>query len=115
MAGVTRVNGFGNYLTTGGLRSTAQLKAYLIDAGGDLRGEDDAAEEAVEALIREVSPLMYDIVNDASGKVNVIVDGHHGDAASLQARIRHMGDSVGGNNYDFSGATVTLGSNIVVS
>ena len=114
MAGVTRVNGFGNYLTTGGLRSTAQLKAYVIDAGADLRSEDDGAEEAVEALMREVSPLMYDIVNDANGKVHVIVDGHHGDATVLQARIRHLG-TVGGNDYDFSGATVTLGANIVVS
>ena len=112
MAGVTRVNGFGNYLTTGGLRSTAQLKAYVIDAGGDLRGEDDAAEEAVEALIREVSPLMYDIVNDANGKVHVIVDGHHGDATVLARRLQHLG-TVG--SYDFSGATVTLGANIVVS
>ena len=53
MAGVTRVNGFGNY-TTGTLRTTAQLKAYVIDAGGNLQTEDDGANEAVEAIMREV-------------------------------------------------------------
>ena len=114
MAGVTRVNGFGLY-TTGALRTPAQLKAYVIDAGGNLQTEDDGANEAVEAIMREVSPLMYSIPSATAGLIHVVVDGHHGDAASLQARIRHLGAAVGPNDYDASGATVTLGTSIVVA
>ena len=114
MAGVTRVNGFGNY-TTGALRTTAQLKAFKIDAGGDLQAEDDGANEAVEAIMMEVSPLMYSIPSATAGLIHVVVDGHCTTAADLQRRIRHLGDAVGPNNYDASGATVTLGTSIVVA
>ena len=114
MSATTRVNGFGQY-TTGTLRSVAQLKAFVIDAGGDLQAEDDGADEAVEAIIREVQPLMYSIPSASSGIIHVIVDGHAVDAAGLQARIRALGDAVGPNSYDASGATVTLGTAIVVS
>ena len=50
MAKLARTSGFGNFLTDGGVRSTANLGAFVIDAGGDLRDEDDAAREAVEVL-----------------------------------------------------------------
>ena len=50
MAGITRVNGFGQY-AQGTVYSVAQLKAFLIDAGGSLAAEDDGAKEAMELLI----------------------------------------------------------------
>ena len=33
MAKLARTSGFGDFLTTGGVRSTANLGAFLIDAG----------------------------------------------------------------------------------
>lgn len=113
MSATTRVNGFAQY-TTGTLRSVYQLKAFVIDAGGDLQSEDDGADEAVEAIIREVQPLMYSVPSASSGIIHVIVDGHAVDATTLQARIRAMG-AIGPNSYDATGATVTLGTAIVVS
>ena len=114
MAKLARTSGFGDFLTTGGVRSTANLGAFLIDAGGDLRSEDDAAREAVEVILGEVQPLLYSIVNDNSGKMTVIVDNSQTDATDLQRRLRAL-DTVGPNDYDISGATATAASTLVAA
>ena len=116
MSTTTRYNGsFGNY-ATGTLRSVLQLKALLIDAGGDLQAQDsDSAgevDQAVEAVIREIQPLMYFTPSAGNGIIHAIVDGHAIDADTLQARIRALGTV---NSYDLSGATVTVGTSIVVA
>jgi len=113
MSATTRVNGsFGNY-AQGTLRTVAQLKAFIIDAGATLADQDaDSAgevDQALEAVIREVQPLMY---YSATDKIHIIVDGHAVDAATLQARIQALGTI---NSYDLSGATVTLGTSITVA
>jgi len=111
MATFTRANG-----TTGAhgtLFSTVALKAFVIDAGASLSGEG-GIDRAIEALIREVQPQMYQSVS-TSGIVHVIMDGVNVDAASLQARIRALGSVTDPYTYDFTGATVTLGTSIVVS
>ena len=113
MAGITRVNGFGQY-AQGSVYSVAQLKAFLIDAGGSLAAEDDGAKEAMELLIQEVQPLMY-YSTGTDVSVTVVCDGHGVDAASMQARIRALGSTAGPNNYDFTGATVTAASALVAS
>ena len=113
MAGITRVNGFGQY-AQGTVYSVAQLKAFLIDAGGSLAAEDDGAKEAMELLIQEVQPLMY-YSTGTDGSVTVVCDGHGVDAASMQARIRALGSTAGPNKYDFTGATVTAASALVAS
>ena len=113
MAGITRVNGFGQY-AQGTVYSVAQLKAFIIDAGGTLAAEDDGAKEAMELLIQEVQPLMY-YSTGSDGSVTVVCDGHGVDAASMQARIRALGSTAGPNNYDFTGATVTAASALVAS
>ncbi len=113
MAGITRVNGFGQY-AQGTVYSVAQLKAFIIDAGGTLATEDDVAKEAMELLIQEVQPLMY-YSTGTDGSVTVVCDGHGVDAASMQARIRALGSTAGPNNYDFTGATVTAASALVAS
>ena len=113
MAGITRVNGFGQY-AQGTVYSVAQLKAFLIDAGGSLAAEDDGAKEAMELLIQEVQPLMY-YSTGTDGSVTVVCDGHGVDAASMEARIRALGSTAGPNNYDFTGATVTAASALVAS
>ena len=111
MSATTRVNGFDQY-TTGTLRTVAQLKAFVIDAGADLQAQDDGADEAVELIIREVQPLMYFTPSASDGIIHVIVDGHAVDADTLQARIRNMDT---GSGYRLNAATVTLGTSIVVA
>ncbi len=120
MAEFTRVNGFGNY-TTGTIRSVAQLSAFLITvknasaSAQDLRSEDDGAEEVMEAVIREVQPLMYFAPSTTAGTIHVIVDGHAVDATTLQIRLRALGTAVGPNAVDVSGTTVAAASAIALS
>lgn len=113
MPGVTRIHGFDNY-TTGAVRTTNNLGAYLIDLGADIQGEDDAANEAIEAAMREVQPLMYCAPSDASGTITVIVDNSQSDAESIQVRLQNLG-TVGPNNYDMSGATVTEATTVTAA
>lgn len=110
MASTTRVNG--SVGAHGTLQSVVQLKAFVIDAGASLAAKT-GIDGALEQLIREVQPLMYESTG-TDGVVHVIVDGHAVNAATLQARIQAIGTNVA-DSYDFSGATVTLGSHIVVS
>jgi hypothetical protein len=115
MSPTTRYNGsYGNY-SQGTLRSVYQLKAFLIDAGATLAAQDaDSAgevDQAMEAVIREVQPLMY-YSTGTDGTITVVVDGHAVDATTLQARIQAMGTV---NGYDLSGATVTLATALVAS
>ena len=111
MSASTRVNGGGSTHAT--LYSVVQLKAFVIDAGATL-ASSGGVNGALEALIQEVQPLMYESVS-TSGVVHVIVDGHAVDADTLQARIRAIGNVSTPYTYDFTGATVTLGSHITVS
>lgn len=110
MAGITKVNGIGH--AHGTLYSTMQLKAFVIDAGATLASQGGIGG-AIEALAQEIGSalLMFQSVS-TSGLVHVVVDGHALDAAGLEARIQNMGTV---NGYSFAGATVTAGSNIVVS
>ena len=110
MAATTRVNG--SVGAHDALQSVLQLKAFVIDAGADLSAKT-GVDGAIEQLIREVQPLMYES-SSTSGLVYVIVDGHAVDATTLQARIRAIGTNVA-DSYSFAGATVTLGTHIVVS
>ena len=120
MAGISRVNGFDNYVV-GAYRSSANIGAFLLtvqnasDAAQDIRAEDDAANEACELILSVVQPLAYCFVNDNSGQMSVVVDGHSVTAASLQGRIRELGATAGPNDYDASGATVTAATTFVVA
>lgn len=120
MASLTRYTGFGSFVAPT-LYTTADYKAFLItvkDNGGnaiDISAEDDGANEVVEAVMREVSPLMYQTANDTSGKIYVVCHGHGVDAASLQIRLRALGTSVGPNTKDVSGTTVGLGTSMVIA
>lgn len=100
---------------TGTLITKTNIVAILVDTGADLQTEDDATREAVERALQFIQPLLYVIPSAANGEIHAVVDGHNFDAAALQDQIRGIGDDDGVNNYDFSGATVALGTNIVVS
>jgi len=106
-------NGVAEFVT-GTLVNKANLVAVLVDTGADLQAEDDAYGEAVERTLSIVQPLMYVIPTASAGQIHAIVDGSQFDAASVQKQLQAIGTQVA-NSYDFSGATVTLGTNIVVS
>ena len=93
---------------------TINIKLIKVDVGADLRSEDDATREAVERALQFIQPLMYEVQDAGNGIIFAIVDGSQFDAAALQGQIRGIGtDNV--NSYNFASATVTAGSNIVVS
>ena len=129
MAGQTRVNGSG-LSTAGNVFSNGHVFAFKIlvkIANGtavDLRAEDDALDEVVEQICKEINPLIYHTTNDNSGTITVVCDtfDNHLD---LQARIRLIGKpanyptstvtAVGPNNIDTSGSLVTLAATLVAT
>ena len=130
MVAVTRVNGSG-LSTAGNVFSNGAVFAFKIlvkIANGtavDLRAEDDAIDEVVEAICREISPLIYHTTDDASGTMTVVCDTY--DHLGLQHRIRLIGGdwtrstnayavtAVGPNNIDTSGTLVTHAATLVAT
>ena len=108
-------NGAGvSEFATGTLVSKTNLKLVLVDTGANLQSEDDATREAVERALQMIQPLAYYLPSNTSGQIHCIVDGSQFDAASLEDQLQAIGtDDV--NGYDFSGATVTLGTVLTVS
>ena len=87
--------GFGAY-TTGGTFTSGEISI-----------------ETVEAIVRELNPMAYFTVDDASGVMYIIMDQNVNSASDLQARVRTIGKdsgasttSIGPNDIDISGATV---------
>jgi len=131
MVAVTRVNGSG-LSTAGNVFSNGSVFAFKIlvkIANGtavDLRAEDDAIDETVEQICKEICPLIYHTTNDNSGTLTVVCDTFEG-AADLQHRIRTIGgawnrstgaysvSAVGPNNIDTSGTLVTQAATLVAT
>jgi len=111
----TPVNGGDNAVGT--LESVAQLKAFIIgidsdsdgtdDAPVDLRAVDGAHGSTYDLILRELQPLMAFAVNDASGVMHVIMDGHGVDGASIARRLATL-DGIG------TDTSVTVGTSITV-
>tara|TARA_B100001057_G_scaffold496578_1_gene598416 strand:+ start:1221 stop:1613 length:393 start_codon:yes stop_codon:yes gene_type:complete len=130
MATVTRVNGSG--LTVAGNVHSPGAFAFKIlvkdtsAAAIDLRAEDDAIDEAVEAIVKEINPFIYHTTDDNSGTITVVCS-NSATAADLQHRIRTIaGDwdrdtnaysvsTVGPNNIDASGTLVTAAATLVAT
>ena len=128
MAGQTRVNGSGKS-AAGDVHypGAFAFKILVKIANGtavDLRGEDDAIDETVEAICKEINPLIYSTTNDASGTMTVVCD-NSATAADLQARIRLIGKAanyptstvtaVGPNTIDTSGTLVTDAATLIAT
>lgn len=130
MAVITRVSGSGLSVaaTVYGPGATA-FKIIVKIANGtavDLRAEDDALDETVEQIIKEINPLMYMTTNADTGIITVVCDSS-ASAADLQHRIRTIGggwtrstgayavSSVGPNNIDTSGSLVTLAATLTAT
>lgn len=122
MGAVTRVNGLG---VTAGTLYNHNANLYLITvkvAAGtavDLTAEDDAVDEAVEQIIKELNPLAYQVRNSNAGLIYVVMDKNINSAAELQTRIRRIGKdagatttSIGPNDIDISGTTVEVAATI---
>ena len=130
MATVARVHGSGKTLA-GDVHypGAFAFKILVKIANGtavDLRGEDDAIDETVEAICKEINPLIYHTTDDNSGTMTVVCD-NQASEADLQHRIRLIGcdwtrstnayavSAVGPNNIDTSGTLVTLAATLVAT
>ena len=120
MAIQTRVNGFGQF-ATGALVSVYQQKAIIVtikDASNtavDLQTLDDGADEMVEAIVRELQPLMYYTPSAGNGIIHMIIDVHAVDADTLQLRVREVAAGIQGHAAAGNDSTVAVGTTFVVA
>ena len=118
MASVTRVNGLRN---TVGTLYTDNCNMFVIqvqnaaNSNRDLRAEDDAVDEAVEYILKELNPLAFFVVDAATGLIYVVMDKNRSSASELQVRIRNMGTAVGVNSIDVTGTDVTLATALTLT
>ncbi len=117
MPTVTRTTGTSHM--TVGVQHEVGCHCYLLTVQNasntaiDLSTEDDAVNEAVEAIIMEIAPLAYFVTNSNAGTIALIMDKNIDDHAELQTRIRRIGldsgastTSIGPNDIDISGSDV---------
>ena len=108
MSSVTRTNGLG---CTVGTVYAPNAKAFLITvknaaaSARDLRAEDDAVDETVEMIVKELNPLMFFVTDSAAGTIHIVTDVSLS-ASDIQTRIRNLGTTVGPNDVDVTGTTV---------
>ena len=123
MATVTRVTGL---QATVGTVYAVNANLFLLTVkkldtvAVDLRAEDDAIDEAVEQIVKELNPLAYFITDDTSGKIHLVMD-KNSNAADIQLRVRRIatsnidGSTVGPNFIDIGGSTVVDAASFTVA
>ena len=123
MATVTRVTGL---QATVGTVYAVNANLFLLTVkkldtvAVDLRAEDDAIDEAVEQIVKELNPLAYFITNDSSGKIHLVMD-KNSNADDVQLRVRRIatsnidGSTVGPNFVDIGGSTVAAAASFTVA
>jgi hypothetical protein len=113
--GLDRSAGYFFAGTTGTLIEPGQsIALYVVDAGVNLSAEDDAANEAYEAIIQAFPPVLAYFAHATSGIISIICDGVNAPAASaLQTALQALGTKKGSVNL--GSATVTAGTSFVVS
>ena len=123
--GVSRSSGYNYTGSTGVLNGVAaasplsqeigqSVALYLVSAGLDLSGEDDAANEAFEAILQVMPPVLAYFAHATSGAISFICDGVNAPAASaLQTAIQAIESTKGAVNL--GSATVTAGTSFVVA
>jgi hypothetical protein len=125
MAEITRVNGsIQPQGQAGAITSDALVilegtdkdffKIISADVSGDandLRGELDTGEsieKIFEAIMTRANIEFYQVEGDATGQISVAVyPSNAWTTTTLQAAVRALGTTVGGNSVDVSGSTVT--------
>ena len=117
MAEFARVNGLA---CTAGTLYSLNAKAFLVTvknaaaSARDLRAEDDAVDEAVEMIVKELNPLMFFVTNSSAGTIHLIMDVSLS-ASDVQTRIRNLGTVVGPNDLDVTGTTVADAASITIA
>jgi len=123
MATVTRVTGL---QATVGTVYSVNANLFLLTVkkldtvAVDLRAEDDAIDEAVEQIVKELNPLAYFITNDTSGKIHLVMD-KNSNKEDIQLRVRRIatsnidGSTVGPNFIDIGGSTVVDAASFTVA
>ena len=94
------------------------MKVTLKAANGtpvDIRTEDDAFDEVVEQVVKELNPLAFYVPDDsAGGEINIVVDVSQS-AAGIQHRIRQIGADTPATSTDgnktFTYAATSIGPN----
>lgn len=117
MAEFARVNGLA---CTVGTVYSLNAKAFLVTvknaaaSARDLRAEDDAVDETVEMIVKELNPLMFFVTDSSAGTIHIVTDVSLS-AADIQTRIRNLGTAVGPNNIDVTGTTVADAASITIA
>ena len=128
MAEITRTNGNVKAQGSGGTSGAIGADELVIANGADLdffkiiqqdvsgdvndiRNELDAGE-SVEAMFKSIQTKanieMYQVEGDTTGQISVAVYPKGAwTTTTLQAAIRALGTTVGGNNVDVSGSSVS--------
>lgn len=133
MATFTRTNGLactaGTIYPLNCSLHLVQVKSYG-DSAVDISAEDDAVDETVEAIVKEVNPLAFFVQNSSSGNIYLVTD-KSVSSGDLQHRIRQIGatgttvrltgdtftysnTAIGPNSKDISATTVTSASSFQV-
>lgn len=117
MATVTRENGLA---CTAGTLYSLNAKAFLVTvknaaaSSRDLRAEDDAVDEVVELIVKEINPLIFLVTDSAAGTIHMVTDVSLS-ADDIQTRIRNLGTAAGPNDVDVTGTTVSAASSVTVA
>tara|TARA_B100000282_G_scaffold6062_1_gene4231 strand:+ start:5409 stop:5741 length:333 start_codon:yes stop_codon:yes gene_type:complete len=85
------------------------IEMFTIDGGATLANETNPGE-AMEAIIETIgtkTTILAVGAEDGAGAFRVMVHGGAWVDSELQTAIRDLGATVGANNYDASGATVS--------
>lgn len=125
MALTTRLTGLKTTVATLYADNCNLYKITVKNAGAtaiDLRDEDDAVDETVEQIVKELNPLAYFVVDANTGLIYVVMDKAINSASELQTRIRRIGldtgattTSIGPNDIDISGTVVEAAVGFTVS
>ena len=116
MAVVTRVNGLN---CTVGTMYALNCNLHIVTVksyGGvavDLRAEDDAVDETVEAIVREVNPLAFFAQDTSGGNIYLVTD-KSVTSDALQHHIRQIGatsPAVRSGTNTFTYANTAVGPN----
>ena len=100
-----------NNLIAGGIQNHgAPITYFTVDAGGNVAGETNPGE-AMEAIVEPIQQTgniveIGALDGPGAGQFRVGIENNGITAADLQTAIRALGNQVGANNYDASGATV---------
>ena len=117
--GIDRSAGYAYAGTTGVLNGVqytevGQSIVLYVVASVNLSSEDDAANEAFEAIIQLFPPVLAYYSHATTGAISLICDGVNAPAASaLQTALQAIGTKKGSANL--GSATVTDGTSFVVS